>query len=127
MTLNRNVHTFKTPQESKKHSMKKYKPKSGEKIEIREEIIPPKVELPFEFSPEHYPVLLQEVLAAFYPFREKENPTYFDWHLWTRGTLLRREICDSQAESHRYGPRSSRHSSREKPLPDGGPERSLNA
>lgn len=58
--------------------MKKYKPKSGEKIEIKEEIIPPKVELPFEFSPEHYPVLLQEVLAAFYPFREKENATYFD-------------------------------------------------
>lgn len=58
--------------------MKKYKPKSGEKLEIVEEIIPPKVELPFEFSPEHYPVLLQEVLAAFYPFRTKENPAYFD-------------------------------------------------
>jgi 16S rRNA (cytosine1402-N4)-methyltransferase len=58
--------------------MKKYKPKSGEKIEHKEEIIPPKVELPFEFSPEHYPVLLQEVLAAFYPFRSKKNPTYFD-------------------------------------------------
>ncbi len=58
--------------------MKKYKPKSGEKIEIVEEIVPPKVELPFEFSPEHYPVLLQEVLAAFYPFRQRENPHYFD-------------------------------------------------
>lgn len=58
--------------------MKKYKPKSGERVEIKEEVIPPKVELPFEFSPEHYPVLLQEVLAAFYPYREKENPTYFD-------------------------------------------------
>ncbi|WP_374075206.1 16S rRNA (cytosine(1402)-N(4))-methyltransferase RsmH [Bdellovibrio bacteriovorus] len=58
--------------------MKKYKPKSGEKIEIVEDYIPPKVELPFEFSPEHYPVLLQEVLAAFYPYRQKENPTYFD-------------------------------------------------
>ena len=58
--------------------MKKYKPKSGEKIEIIEEIVPPKVELPFEFSPEHYPVLLQEVLAAFYPFRQRENPHYFD-------------------------------------------------
>ncbi|KYG62161.1 16S rRNA (cytosine(1402)-N(4))-methyltransferase [Bdellovibrio bacteriovorus] len=58
--------------------MKKYKPKSGERVEIKEEVIPPKVELPFEFSPEHYPVLLQEVLAAFYPYREKESPTYFD-------------------------------------------------
>lgn len=58
--------------------MKKYKPKSGEKIEIVKEFIPPKVELPFEFSPEHYPVLLQEVLAAFFPYREKQGPTYFD-------------------------------------------------
>lgn len=58
--------------------MKKYKPKSGEKIEVIEEFTPPKVELPFEFSPEHYPVLLQEVLAAFYPFRNKPAPTYFD-------------------------------------------------
>ncbi|HWU42221.1 MAG TPA: 16S rRNA (cytosine(1402)-N(4))-methyltransferase RsmH [Bdellovibrio sp.] len=58
--------------------MKKYKPKSGEKIEIKEEFIPPKVELPFSFSKEHEPVLLQEVLAAFYPFREKENARYFD-------------------------------------------------
>lgn len=58
--------------------MKKYKPKSGEKIEVIKEFVPPKVELPFEFSPEHYPVLLQEVLAAFYPYREKPEPTYFD-------------------------------------------------
>ncbi|MBV2169011.1 MAG: 16S rRNA (cytosine(1402)-N(4))-methyltransferase RsmH [Bdellovibrio sp.] len=58
--------------------MKKYKPKSGEKVEVIEEIIPPKVELPFEFSPEHYPVLLQEVLAAFYPYRQKPDATYFD-------------------------------------------------
>lgn len=58
--------------------MKKYKPKSGEKIEVIEEFTPPKVELPFEFSPEHYPVLLQEVLAAFYPYRNKSAPTYFD-------------------------------------------------
>lgn len=58
--------------------MKKYKPKSGEKIEIVDEIIPPKVELPFEFSPEHYPVLLQEVLAAFFPYRQKNEVTYFD-------------------------------------------------
>ncbi|KYG66072.1 16S rRNA (cytosine(1402)-N(4))-methyltransferase [Bdellovibrio bacteriovorus] len=58
--------------------MKKYKPKSGERIEHVEEIIPPKVELPFEFSPEHYPVLLQEVLAAFYPYRQASAPTYFD-------------------------------------------------
>ncbi|WII72809.1 16S rRNA (cytosine(1402)-N(4))-methyltransferase RsmH [Bdellovibrio sp. 22V] len=58
--------------------MKKYKPKSGERIEIEEEIVPPKVELPFEFSPEHYPVLLQEVLAAFYPLREKKELHYFD-------------------------------------------------
>lgn len=58
--------------------MKKYKPKSGERVVIADEFIPPKVELPFEFSPEHYPVLLQEVLAAFYPFREKKGATYFD-------------------------------------------------
>lgn len=58
--------------------MKKYKPKSGEKIEIQEEVIPPKVELKTQFSPEHYPVLLQEVLAAFYPFRSKEEVRYFD-------------------------------------------------
>ncbi|WP_374033956.1 16S rRNA (cytosine(1402)-N(4))-methyltransferase RsmH [Bdellovibrio bacteriovorus] len=58
--------------------MKKYKPKSGERIERQEEVIPPKVELPFEFSPEHYPVLLQEVLAAFYPLREKKELSYFD-------------------------------------------------
>ncbi|XGC80275.1 16S rRNA (cytosine(1402)-N(4))-methyltransferase RsmH [Bdellovibrio bacteriovorus] len=58
--------------------MKKYKPKSGERVEIVTEVIPPKVELPFEFSPEHYPVLLQEVLAAFYPFRDKAEPKYFD-------------------------------------------------
>lgn len=61
-----------------KANMKKYKPKSGEKIEVAEEVIPPKVELPFEFSQEHYPVLLQEVLAGFYPFRSKKNCTYFD-------------------------------------------------
>lgn len=58
--------------------MKKYKPKSGERIDIVEEFIPPKVELPFEFSIEHYPVLLQEVLAAFYPYRQKQDATYFD-------------------------------------------------
>ncbi|MEN0058621.1 MAG: 16S rRNA (cytosine(1402)-N(4))-methyltransferase RsmH [Bdellovibrio sp.] len=58
--------------------MKKYKPGSGERIERVEEITPPKVELPFAFSPEHYPVLLQEVLAAFYPFRNKPTPRYFD-------------------------------------------------
>lgn len=58
--------------------MKKYKPKSGERVEIADEFIPPKVELPFEFSPEHYPVLLQEVLAGFYPYRDKKNATYFD-------------------------------------------------
>ncbi len=58
--------------------MKKYKPKSGEKIEIREEISPPKVELPLNFSKEHNPVLIQEVLAAFYPYRNIANPTYFD-------------------------------------------------
>ena len=58
--------------------MKKYKPKSGERIEIQDEIIPPKVELPIEFSPEHYPVLLQEVLAAFYPYRQKQDTIYFD-------------------------------------------------
>lgn len=58
--------------------MKKYKKGSGEKIERVEEIIPPKVELPFEFSPEHYPVLLQEVLAGFYPQRSLEAPQYFD-------------------------------------------------
>lgn len=58
--------------------MKKYKPKSGERLEVREEIIPPKVELPFAFSSEHCPVLLQEVLAAFYPSRTLKNPRYFD-------------------------------------------------
>lgn len=58
--------------------MKKYKPKSGEKIEIHEEVIPPKVELPLEFSKEHNPVMLQEVLAAFYPYRDKEDVKYFD-------------------------------------------------
>ena len=58
--------------------MKKYKPKSGERIEHHEEIIPPKVELPIQFSPEHYPVMLQEVLAAFYPYREKSDVKYFD-------------------------------------------------
>ncbi len=58
--------------------MKKYKPKSGEKIEIQEEVVPPKVELKTQFSPEHYPVLLQEVLAAFYPYRAKEDVLYFD-------------------------------------------------
>lgn len=58
--------------------MKKYKPKSGERIEVVEEIVPPKVELPFEFSPEHYPVLLQEVLAAFYPYKKLSQPSYFD-------------------------------------------------
>lgn len=58
--------------------MKKYKPGTGEKIAVVEEVVPPKVELPFEFSPEHYPVLLQEVLAAFYPYRKLEQPTYFD-------------------------------------------------
>jgi 16S rRNA (cytosine1402-N4)-methyltransferase len=58
--------------------MKKYKPKSGERIEVIEDVIPLPVELPFQFSPEHYPVLLQEVLAAFYPFRQKSLATYFD-------------------------------------------------
>lgn len=58
--------------------MKKYKPKSGERVERVEEFVPPKVELPFDFSPDHYPVLLQEVLAAFYPYREKTDATYFD-------------------------------------------------
>jgi 16S rRNA (cytosine1402-N4)-methyltransferase len=58
--------------------MKKYKPGTGEKIERTEEIIPPKVELPIQFSPEHYPVMLQEVLAAFFPYREKKDATYFD-------------------------------------------------
>ncbi|QLY26048.1 16S rRNA (cytosine(1402)-N(4))-methyltransferase RsmH [Bdellovibrio sp. KM01] len=58
--------------------MKKYKPGTGEKIERTEEIIPPKVELPVEFSPEHYPVMLQEVLAAFYPYRGKKDVSYFD-------------------------------------------------
>ena len=58
--------------------MKKYKPKSGEKIERQEEIVPPKVELPIQFSAEHYPVLLQEVLAAFYPYRNKTDVRYFD-------------------------------------------------
>jgi hypothetical protein len=58
--------------------MKKYKPKSGEKIEIKEEIIPPKVELPFEFSKEHNPVMVQEILAAFFPFRQKPGVKYFD-------------------------------------------------
>lgn len=58
--------------------MKKYKPKSGEKIEIHEEVVPPKVELKTQFSPEHYPVLLQEVLAAFYPYRAQDHVQYFD-------------------------------------------------
>ena len=58
--------------------MKKYKPGTGEKIERTEEIIPPKVELPIQFSPEHYPVMLQEVLAAFYPYRNKAHVKYFD-------------------------------------------------
>lgn len=58
--------------------MKKYKPKSGERIERIEDEIPPKVELPFEFSPEHYPVLLQEVIGAFYPLRHKSELHYFD-------------------------------------------------
>ena len=58
--------------------MKKYKPKSGERIEVVEEIVPSKVELPFEFSPEHYPVLLQEVLAAFHPYKKLSQPSYFD-------------------------------------------------
>lgn len=58
--------------------MKKYKKGTGEKIERIEEHVPPKVELPFEFSPEHYPVLLQEVLASFYPQRALSEPHYFD-------------------------------------------------
>ncbi|MBO9667721.1 MAG: 16S rRNA (cytosine(1402)-N(4))-methyltransferase RsmH [Bdellovibrio sp.] len=58
--------------------MKKYKPGTGEKIERHEEVIPPKVELPIQFSPEHYPVMLQEVLAAFYPYRKKADVRYFD-------------------------------------------------
>lgn len=58
--------------------MKKYKPKSGERIQYKEEVIPPKVELPFAFSAEHEPVLLQEVLAAFFPYRHHPAPRYFD-------------------------------------------------
>lgn len=58
--------------------MKKYKKGTGERIERIEDIIPPKVELPFAFSPQHYPVLLQEVLASFYPQRSLEQPRYFD-------------------------------------------------
>ena len=58
--------------------MKKYKPKSGERIERTIEEIPPKVELPFLFSKEHEPVLLQEVLAAFYPYRTKDVANYLD-------------------------------------------------
>lgn len=58
--------------------MKKYKPKSGEKIEIKEEFTPPKVELSIDFSKEHYPVMLQEVLAAFYPYRSQQDVSYFD-------------------------------------------------
>lgn len=58
--------------------MKKYKPGTGEKIEIPLDEIPPKVELPFKFSPEHEPVLLQEVLGAFYPLRNHPHPHYFD-------------------------------------------------
>jgi 16S rRNA (cytosine1402-N4)-methyltransferase len=58
--------------------MKKYKPKSGERIERQEEMIPPKVELPFKFAQEHEPVLWQEVLAAFYPQKKVNHPSYLD-------------------------------------------------
>lgn len=58
--------------------MKKYKPKSGEKIERISEEVAPHFEMPFEFSPQHYPVLLQETLAAFYPLRNKSSLRYFD-------------------------------------------------
>lgn len=58
--------------------MKKYKPKSGEKIEKIAEETAPFFDLPFQFSEAHYPVLLQETLAAFYPLRHKETLKYFD-------------------------------------------------
>jgi 16S rRNA (cytosine1402-N4)-methyltransferase len=39
---------------------------------------PPKVQLPFEFSPEHYPVMLQEVLGAFHALKDRVDLRYFD-------------------------------------------------
>lgn len=79
--------------------MKKYKPKSGEKIEIKEEIIPPKVELPFEFSKEHNPVMVQEILAAFFPFRKKTDVKYFDGTFGRGGhyTAVKHTIPQMQA------------------------------
>ena len=36
------------------------------------------VQSPLEFSPEHYPVMLNEVLEAFAPYKENASPRYFD-------------------------------------------------
>lgn len=36
------------------------------------------VQSPFDFSPEHYPVMLNEVLEAFAPYKELSSPRYFD-------------------------------------------------
>jgi 16S rRNA (cytosine1402-N4)-methyltransferase len=92
--------------------MKKYKPGTGEKIERTEEIIPPKVELPVQFSPEHYPVMLQEVLAAFYPYREKKDATYFDGTFGRGGhymavkftvTAMKATVMDQDLAAVKYG------------------------
>lgn len=46
------------------------------------------VQSPFDFSPEHYPVMLNEVLEAFAPYKEHASPRYFDGTLGRGGHYL---------------------------------------